>query len=94
MAVIDTTFISDEELLEQVKASNDYGENTYADKKLSILIRGVKEDMRASGLPDQIVNSVSVVDIIALSVDALLRKEEPLPYVKEKITKLRMGYYE
>ena len=94
MAVIDTTFVSDDELLVQVKALLDYGENEYADTKLKLLINGVKQTLLASGVSEQVVSSVSAVEVIAYMVDDIQRKVGMSDYVQQKIAQLRMVGYE
>lgn len=94
MAVIDTTFVPDAELLVQVKSLLDYGENEYADTKLNLLINGVKQTLLGSGVSEKVVNSVSAVEVIAYMVDDIQRKVGMSDYVQQKITQLRMVDYE
>lgn len=94
MAVIDTTFVPDAELLVQVKSLLDYGENEYADTKLKLLINGVKQTLLGSGVSEKVVNSVSAVEVIAYMVDDIQRKVGMSDYVQQKITQLRMVDYE
>ena len=94
MAVIDLTQVNDEELYIYVNDYVGYGENDYAAEKLKMLIRGVKNEMLGEGIPEKVVNSQSAVDVIAMSVDAILNNTEPLSYVQSKKTQLRMVDYE
>lgn len=92
--VIDKTAITDEELLASVKALLDYGENDYDDEKLKLGIRAAKTFMLAGGIPSDIVNSVSVVDVIAYYVDDYNRRNGISDFVILKVAQLRAMKYE
>lgn len=92
MAVVklDTTAISEEELLVQVRELNDYGENDLDDPKLKALIVDAKNYLRINEVDELLVNSVSAVNVIAYYVDDMMRKVGISNYVEQRIGQLRM----
>lgn len=94
--ILDTTAVSDEELLTKVKALNDYGEYDLDDPKLQVLIEEAKDFLRISGVCEVLVNSKSAVTTIAYYVDDISRKDGISDFVTQKVVQLRAvsHYYE
>ena len=90
MAILDTTPVTDEQLLINVKALNDYGEYDLDDVKLSILINDAKDFLRLSGVCEKLVNSKSAVSVIAYYIDDISRKEGISDFVIQKTAQLRV----
>lgn len=82
---VDTTAITNEDLLSRVKELLDYGENDLDDTKLKYLIDDAKNFLRASGVDELLVNSVSAVTVIAHYVESGIT-----PFVEQRTTQLRM----
>lgn len=94
MAVIlDTTAVSDDDLLVLVKELNDYGEYDLDDPKLKALISDAKDFLRMGGVCELLVNSKSAVTTIAHYVDDVSRKEGISDFVTQKTAQLRVVSY-
>ena len=88
--VLDTTAVSDEELLEKVKELNDYGQIDLDDPKLKILIDDAKDYLRMSGVAEVIVNSKAAVNVIAYYIDDITRKEGISEYVINRVSQFKV----
>lgn len=82
--------MTDAELLVRVKSLNDYGENDYADDKLTEAIIWAKGYLKRAGLKDEVINSDECVGIIAHMVDDYNKRRGISQFVRDSIAQIIM----
>lgn len=92
-AILDTTPVTDEELLTQVKQLNRYGDNPEFDNTLRLLIDDAKNFLRGADVAEVLVNSKAAVGVIAYYVEDISRREGISEFVINRTTKLKMESY-
>ena len=81
--------LTSEQLLERVKkALNITGE--YHDGRIGAYVEDVKDYMRKAGVPAAVLDSDTVVGVIAMGVDSIMENGALSDYVISRIIQLRL----